>query len=321
MSRPLLLALLTLTMGCINLDGLAHNAVHCSSVGPETCEDKPYWDKVCAPCDQAYDFERSFDWMPGTLTPNQVVRPIPNASIVEVKVPTTDGLGTLDAYFIPAHGENAALVNTTLIYSHGNYASIEHYMPRIQFLYELGFNIFVWDYRGYGKSEPANVPAGETFAADARLIQEKAKEYAPDQDKVIVYGVSLGAIPSVEMSITDPPCALLLEVPFTSIQGIATGSAGASIPGGFITSGSYENHRKLEGYQSPAFFMAGTADKRFTPDDVRALYDMVEGPKDLWVLDDVGHGISGGGVPEDSLTEYHRRISEFLASKSPACLN
>ena len=72
-------------------------------------------------------------------------------AVLQTSIPTTDGIGTLDAYFIESHGENPALKDTTIIYNHGNFAGIEHYIPRLQFLYDAGYNIFVWDYRGYGK--------------------------------------------------------------------------------------------------------------------------------------------------------------------------
>ena len=54
------------------------------------------------------------------------------------------------------------LAETTIVYNHGRYASIDHYMPRIQMLHELGVNVYVWDYQGYGKSLPRRLQIHKT---------------------------------------------------------------------------------------------------------------------------------------------------------------
>ena len=69
-----------LLCSCIKLDALVFNGVHCSNVGPPSCEDRGVWDKVCATCDEPYDWEESFPWFDTMLEPGQSVRPIPNAN-------------------------------------------------------------------------------------------------------------------------------------------------------------------------------------------------------------------------------------------------
>ncbi len=44
-----LLSLIFLT-GCLNLDGMVHNPVHCSNITTVTCEDQVYWDKIFPDC-------------------------------------------------------------------------------------------------------------------------------------------------------------------------------------------------------------------------------------------------------------------------------
>ena len=53
----LLGSLMFIVSGCFDLDGFVHNPKHCSVVGTETCgSETDVWDKVCVPCDEAYDF-------------------------------------------------------------------------------------------------------------------------------------------------------------------------------------------------------------------------------------------------------------------------
>ena len=142
-----------MTVGCgANLDFMIHNGKHCSIIDEVLCNEEPYWDKLCVTCEEEYPWDQEYEWMEATISNGESIRAIDINTIVDLDFETEDGVSTLDAYFIPAHGENAALADTTLIYSHGNRGGIEHYLPRIRMLHEWGVNILAWDYRGYGKS-------------------------------------------------------------------------------------------------------------------------------------------------------------------------
>ena len=136
------LSFLLLLCGCATLDSFVHGGIPCSTVSEDTCnETKNVWDNVCVPCDEPYDWTKTYPWMDGTLTDGETIRSPGTAN--QFTIETTDGLGSLDAYFIPAHGENRQYANTTIVYNHGNYAGIEHYQPRVHMLHELGFNVLV----------------------------------------------------------------------------------------------------------------------------------------------------------------------------------
>lgn len=319
------LALLTTSAACLDLDGFVYNGVHCSNVSEETCEGTPYkqWDKVCLSCDEPYDWEQDYDWWADTPAfPDGAAhpRPIDPATVVNRRLETEDGEATLDVYYIPAHGDDADRAQITLIYNHGNYAGLEHYLPRVRFLHEAGFNILTWDYRGYGKSEPAQHPTTQQFLADARQLRELAREYAPDPERVVIYGMSLGAIPSVEMALHEQPCAMLLEVPFTSMSQVARSNSGVDMPGGFLSQGYFENTLKVEDYPGPLFVMHGTEDDAFPLEDVRELYEAAPGPKELWVVDGASHGMGVGVAETATLAGYIEGIDTFLTAHAPGCL-
>ncbi|MEM1349354.1 MAG: hypothetical protein AAGI01_12405, partial [Myxococcota bacterium] len=102
----LLAILLTASMGgCVNLDGFVFNGRHCSTTGPDEPSCSAFgnpWDDICATCEDDYAFSRSYDWIEGTLEPGQTVRGIDESTVVQRMVPTEDGLGELDTYFIPS---------------------------------------------------------------------------------------------------------------------------------------------------------------------------------------------------------------------------
>ena len=125
--------------GCLTLDGMLpfHNNIPCSEVNDETCNNDEYWDRVCLPCEDPYDWDREYEWREETLTGGATIRGIDPALVTDAPFDSEDGDAVLDAYFIAAHGDVAELGQTTIIFNHGRFASIDHYLPRVQMLHEL----------------------------------------------------------------------------------------------------------------------------------------------------------------------------------------
>ena len=65
----------------------------------------------------------------------------------EVNFKTSDDVN-LHGWYIPADS-----AQYTLIFCHGNAGNISHRLESIKQFHDLGFNVFIFDYRGYGKSE------------------------------------------------------------------------------------------------------------------------------------------------------------------------
>ncbi len=307
--------------GCVNLDGFVHNARHCSIVGTDTCENMPEnydpeWDAICTPCETPYDLQKDYDWMEGTLTDGQTIRPVDENLVTLERLETTDGDGELDLVHIGSHGENDATRDLTILYSHGNFAGLEHYLPRIRMLHEAGYGILAWDYRGYGKSEPETTPSADQFLADARQVAAHADVPA---SQLVSYGFSVGSIPAVEMALTDEVCALVLEAPFTSQFHNARANSGLALPGTFLSTGGFENTEKIRDMTHPLFVMTGTDDSKFPTEDVRDFARNTGGASEIWILDGVGHGIGGGGVPEAGLTEWMGKLEGFFADTGSTC--
>lgn len=305
-----------LLLGCMNVDSFVHNPVHCSTVGADTCPSA--WhplDDVCVPCDEEYDWGFDHPWLDGTFEEGAEPRDIDASTVLRDTIRTEDDLADLDLYFVPAWTGST----TTVLYNHGNYAGIEHYLPRVRFLHEAGYNVLVWDYRGYGKSTQG-APTAEQFLADARQIRAISDGYVPDPDRVVIYANSLGGIPAVEMAVDDPGCALMLEASFTSTELIAQSNTTLSLGEQFLSEGRFDNVEKIRGYDGPVFGMVGGEDEKFPPEDFRQLIEAAPGPTELWILDGVKHGMSNGGVPEAGLAEYFERMDAFLVEHAPECL-
>ncbi|MBR58290.1 MAG: hypothetical protein CMH54_09740 [Myxococcales bacterium] len=316
-----ILLLLGFLSACADLDANVHNRRHCTAVTEATCTADLYWDRLCTACEDDYEFNRDYEWMEGTLEPGQTLREFDLSTIAAEELATDVGDGTLFVYFIPSHGENASLTNTTIVYNNGNFASVEHYIPRYRFLHDAGYNLVVWDYRGYGKSLPDQDPVPKEFLSDARQVWAWAKTVVPDADRMISYGYSLGGVPAVEMVMANDSCALFMEAAFPSISAITKSASGLNFGEGFLSAGQYNNIEKLRSYTRPAFFFHGDADVKFPLWASKEMYASAKGPKDFWTVIGVGHSLSTGGIPEAGLNTYLGKLFSFLEDHAPDCLS
>jgi fermentation-respiration switch protein FrsA (DUF1100 family) len=128
----------------------------------------------------------------------------------EIWLIAEDGV-RLHAWFIPAPHARA-----TMLFLHGNGGNISHRLARIGLLHRLGVDVFVVDYRGYGKSEGRAGEEGtyrDARAARQYLVEERSIPAA----SIVLYGESLGAAVAVRLAVEYPPKALIVDSGFTSV--------------------------------------------------------------------------------------------------------
>ena len=135
-------------------------------------------------------------------------------SVEEHSFPTTDDL-RLHGWI--ARTDPAA---PWLLWCHGNAGNISHRADNLALLVEHGLNVFIFDYRGYGRSEGR--PSEPGFYADAAAAYDYLRSTAgvtPAQ--IVLYGRSLGAPVAAELALRRPAAGLILEAPLGSITAMA----------------------------------------------------------------------------------------------------
>jgi pimeloyl-ACP methyl ester carboxylesterase len=327
MSRALLIMLAT---GCLTLDPLLpfHDNIPCTDVDESTCDVEDAWDAVCAPCEEAQAWAKEYPWRDRTLDTMDTIRPVETA-IEDAGFLTLDETYRLDAWYIPSHGEVPEIADTLIVFSHGRFAGIEHYAPRVRFFHELGYPVFVWDYRGYGKSLPtddeveARAPATADWMTDAFQAYTEAELYAPDPDKMIIYGMSVGAMPAGEQADLFESCAQVYEAAYNSISAKVETNLALSMPGSFLTTGLVENEVKLADTTIPALVIHGSQDDRIHMNEATRLYEALPADtSDFQIVAGAGHGLGGdGGVPEQGLGAYGEILVDFFRAYAPECLS
>jgi len=210
---------------------------------------------------------------------------IPADLIEEVEL-DSDG-NKIYGFWVSSSGERPGL---TILYCHGNKHNIDEYWNRVMLLHELGVNIFIFDYRGFGKSEGESSEAGLYADSEAALkYVESRPEY--NSDSLCFYGYSLGNVASIYLAaeIQDPLC-LFSEAPFTSANSLTQGSLVLDIQPRWLTDGEFDNIENIKKINTPFMIFHGEDDDfvRYR-DNGKVVYDAAPNPKELVLVANAVH--------------------------------
>ncbi|MDE5091392.1 MAG: alpha/beta hydrolase [Trichodesmium sp. St16_bin4-tuft] len=169
----------------------------------------------------------------------------------------------------------------TILYSHGNAEDLGEILPRLRDLRDIGFNIFSYDYQGYGTSQ--GKPSVKAAYQDVNAAYEYlTKKLGIPANKIIVYGRSVGGGPSVDLASRQPVAGLVIESSFTTAFRVVT-----RIP--IYPFDRFPNIDKIKSINCPVLVMHGNADQVIPFSHGQQLFAIANQPKlSLWV-DGAGH--------------------------------
>ncbi len=101
-------------------------------------------------------------------------------------IKTSDGI-KLHGWKLYAEGGRAG----SILFFHGNGDNVSTQLPNTFWLPEKGYDVYVFDYRGYGKSQ-GEVDLDDIIS-DMELMIAHVVKHLPEDEKLIVMGHSLGA--------------------------------------------------------------------------------------------------------------------------------
>jgi hypothetical protein len=105
---------------------------------------------------------------------------------------------------------------------------------------------------------------------------------------LVYYGESLGAAVAVELAVAEPPAALVLRSPFTSLVDVAAVHY-RPLPVGTLLWDKYPSDERIGQVQAPVLVVLGTDDSIVPPAQSRTIYELAGEPKELVVIDGVDH--------------------------------
>jgi uncharacterized protein len=211
--------------------------------------------------------------------------PVPSAAAVlpggrDVVLHTDDGI-PLGAWYFPAGSGRAVLV------CNGNGGDRSSRGALAAALTRAGYSVLLFDYRGYGGN--AGRPSEDGLAADARAARAwLAGQPGVDAGRIAYFGESLGAAVAVRLAAEQPPAALVLRSPFTSLADVAAAQY-PWLPVRRLLLDHYPSIDRIGALVSPLLVVAGDRDEIVPVALSRRLYDAAPTPKRFLLVPGASH--------------------------------
>ncbi|MCJ8328390.1 MAG: alpha/beta hydrolase [Lentisphaeria bacterium] len=190
---------------------------------------------------------------------------------------------TLHAWFIPAKNK----AKGTVIQFHGNAQNMSAHYSFVDWLPEQGYNLFVFDYRGYGQSTGKPSRIGLYHDSIAALNYLKSRKDI-DSKNIFVIAQSLGAafaINAIGRNDFDGIRGIVLDSPFYSFTSIVRSKLGLFLKlitfpvfPLFVTPG-LSSASAIKEIKTPILFIHGTQDRVIPIRQAIALYAQANNPK------------------------------------------
>jgi fermentation-respiration switch protein FrsA (DUF1100 family) len=194
----------------------------------------------------------------------------------------------LYGWWIPADKTEAS----TLLYLHGNYRNIANNIEHTLRLHNLGYNVLLVDYRGFGKStgNPSEVNTYQDAEAAWQYLI-KVRNIKPSQ--VFIYGHSLGGAVAIHLALDHPEASgVITESTFTSMQAMGELEYGF-LPVGLLLNQRFDTLNKIAQLKIPLLIIQGTWDKKVPVAMAKQLYTVAPQPKSLLLIEGGEHNNSG----------------------------
>lgn len=137
----------------------------------------------------------------------------------------------LHGWFIPARGVAFPAEAPTVVHVHGNAGNIESHIGFSDFLPPAGFNLFVFDYRGYGQSEGSPWRRAALIEDANAAIDTLLTRTDIDRNRIVLFGQSLGGgIGLSTMATRQELRAAVIVSAFSSWRDVAANAIGGDPP-------------------------------------------------------------------------------------------
>jgi hypothetical protein len=233
--------------------------------------------------------QRRLIYFPMGQVPPPAAAGLPGAEAISFL--TDDGL-TLGGWFVPGAPPSRLVASAakegqpvTVIVFNGNAGNRAFRAPLAAALAERGISVLLFDYRGYG-GNPGS-PSEEGLAADARAARRYVAGRA-GSDRIVYFGESLGSGVAVRLAAEQPPAALVLRSPFTSLTDTGRHHY-PFLPVGLILVDRFASIDRIRDIRCPLLVIAADNDSVVPTDLSRRLFEAALEPKRLAIIDRTDH--------------------------------
>ncbi len=186
----------------------------------------------------------------------------------EVNLKTADNQ-TINALHIKAENPKGII-----LYFHGNQGNLIRWGNITSYFTQFNYDVFVIDYRGYGKSTGE---FNETQMYNDALLSYNHVKKQFSEDNIIVYGRSLGTTFATKVGSENNPKHVILEAPFYNLHHAANYKYKV-IPK-FILNFKFKSNEYITKVKSPITIFHGTEDKTTPIRGAKSLFDLISTSK------------------------------------------
>jgi len=203
----------------------------------------------------------------------------------------------------------------TVVYAHGNGGNLSYCEWVGESLAARGFDVLLFDYRGYGRSEGEAAGEGGLYADAEAAYDFVTRDRGVPAGRVVLYGQSLGTAAVGDVAARRECGALVLESGLSS----AADMAAVVMPWlprfvRGLTKNKLDTASKLPNVRCPVLVVHGDRDELIPASQGRRLFEAASEPKRLIIIQGAGHNdLSNVGGEK-----YIDTLSEFVSTSLPS---
>ncbi len=248
-------------------------------------------------CALLFFFQEKFIFFPHKLPAGYQFRF--KQPFTEMHIPMDDGV-LLNSLLFPA-----AQSRGLILYLHGNGGALDSWGEIAPDYTCLGYDFFLVDYRGYGKSG-GTARSEDRFFADLQEVYDQLKQrYA--EEKIIIIGYSLGTGPAAWLAAANHPRVLILQAPYESLTDMMRRHY-PLVPT-FLLRYRFDTARWLRGCAMPVVIFHGDRDEMIPYEAaLRLRHSLKKGDTFITLRGEGHYGITAN-------RDYQRDLARLLAPR------
>jgi uncharacterized protein len=217
----------------------------------------------------------------------------------EINIKTKDGI-LLNGLLFKADSPKGLI-----FYLHGNAGALNSWGQVAKRYTALNYNVFILDYRGYGKSEGTIRNEEQLFEDLQTAYDEMKKRYS--EDSIVVLGYSIGSGPAAKIASTNHPRLLILQAPYYNLSDLVHHNM--RIVPTFLLKYKFETNDYLSNCKMPIVIFHGNEDEVIYYNSSVKLKKLLKSSDTLITLNGQGHN----GITDN--LQYIAAIEEILRRK------
>jgi uncharacterized protein len=190
-----------------------------------------------------------------------------------------------------------------ILYFHGNAGDLSRWGIITEFFVEKNYDVFVMDYRTYGKS--SGTLSEQALYNDAQMCYDYLLKHYQESE-ITIYGRSIGTGMATYLASRNQPDRLILETPFYSLSDVAKYRF-PIFPVKKMLKYNFPSYTYIQDVKCPIIIFHGTDDNIIPYASGEKLFDsIVQKKKTFFTIENGGHN---NLIEFDS---YRNKIQEIL---------